>query len=158
MEDHAAELLAMPDAVLFAHGGCHVFALVLQELYHYPLVSLRGGGGQHNHVACAPEQGVVLDVYGWFPLADYIKAEGQDLAIRPFPLDIAQLQRQFIVTRGHGFYAHQDFVVPASARAKKWIAGHREFFDKTKMMPIPGLCRVIAVNAKDISWNGKGEY
>lgn len=143
MEDRAFELLALPDDVLFAHGGCHVFALVLSEVFSYPLMWICDEGGDHDHVACAPRTGSLLDVFGWFSYRDYVREEILgDRAIRFLPLGRRELQQKFIFGRGRGYYAHESFMSPAHERARSWISRHRDYFDRTRQTAIPGLRRV----------------
>ncbi len=75
MEERASESLDLPDDVLFAHGGCHIFALMLKELFRLPLLWVREKDGDWDHVGCAPEEGKILDVFGYFSHPEYIKEE-----------------------------------------------------------------------------------
>jgi len=151
MEARAEELLRMPDDDLFAHGGCHIFARVLHRQYGHPLISVRDDRGRHNHVACLPEEDFILDVYGWWSRRAYVEKEGIDIGIGFSLLRLDELEKQFVFTRGQGFYAHQDFVVPASERAKKWIVMYSAYFDGTKKCPIPGLSRVKTTSRSELA-------
>jgi hypothetical protein len=141
MNERAEYLLEMPVDVLFAHGGCHIFAQVLHQRTGYPLVSIRNDSGEHNHVACVPQKGFILDVYGWWSNCSYIEEVGTDLGICFYPIQSDKLETQFIYTAGTGFYAHPDFVVPATALATQWIARYSDYFDGLKKCPIPGYTR-----------------
>src|ERR1035441_6722278 len=94
MEGYASELLALPDEVLFTHRGCHVFALALKESFQYPLLWVREESGKHDHVACAPEEGRLVDLFGWFSYLEYIRAEIlDDLRIRFLPIQAEEVER-----------------------------------------------------------------
>jgi len=142
MEQRAEYLLQFKDDVLFAHGGCHIFAQVLHRLTGFPLVAIRNDTGRHNHVACVPEKLFILDVYGWWSQRSYIEEEGRDLGIRFYPLRLDELEQKYVLEDGQGFYAHPDFVGPASNRANKWIATYSDYFDGSKKCPIPGHSRI----------------
>jgi hypothetical protein len=142
MEAYASELLALPDEVLFTHRGCHVFALALKERFQYPLLWVREECGKHDHVASAPEEGRLVDLFGWFSYREYIRAEMLDeLGIRFLPIQAQQVERRFIFAPGKGYYAHPDFFIPATERARAWIAKYREYFDGTEKAAIPGFER-----------------
>ena len=144
MEARAEELLRRLDEDppnLFAHGGCHIFARILHQHTGHELVSIRNASRQHNHVACVPEEGFILDAYGWWSRSAYVEEEGRDLGIDFYPLKLGDLEQQFIITGGSEFYDHPDFAVPASAKAQKWIALHCAYFDGRKRCPIPGYSR-----------------
>lgn len=146
MEERATRLLNLPDDVLFGHGGCHVFALALHDAFHLPLLWVREEDGPHDHVACSSGGGL-LDFFGWFSHAEYIHEEILDgHPIRFVPVEEEVLKRRFIFTRGPGYYAHPEFYSSAAERARTWIAKHREYFDGTKQVAIPGLCRVKRAN------------
>jgi len=127
----------------FAHGGCHVFAMELRKEFGYPLLLVREIGDSHNHVATIPESGMLLDVFGWFSFSDY--AEAELLAVKTLrfgPTEEEAIRARFTTSRGQGYYVHGDFLLPATQRAREWIATHRHYFDGTKKAAIPDLCRI----------------
>ena len=143
MDKYASELLALPDEVLFTHRGCHVFALSLKELFQFPLLWVREEGGSHDHVACSAGRARLLDVFGWFSYSEYIREERlEGLSIRFLPIEAEEVKKRFIFTRGRGYYAHPDFFIRATERARAWIAKYREYFDGTEKAAIPSLQRV----------------
>jgi hypothetical protein len=151
LEQRASTLLALPGDELFAHGGCHVFALALKERFSYPLLWVREEGGPHDHVACAPEHGRLLDVFGWFSHDEYRREEMLDRRQISFLLiQEEEVKRRFIFAPGQGYYAHPDFFCPATERARTWIAKYREYFDGTRKVTIPSLHRVKKTSGEDI--------
>ena len=154
MEQYASELLALCDEQLFTHGGCHVFAFALrEEIRPYPLLRVREKGGDHDHVACAPdpEDERLLDVFGWLSHDEYKREEMLERRQLSFLLiQEEEVKKRFTLTRGQGYYAHPDFFCPATERARAWIAKYREYFDGTQKVAIPGLHRVKKASGEDI--------
>lgn len=147
MEERASELLALSDHVLFAHGGCHVFALSLRKFSGLPLLRILEVGGTYNHLACNPGNGCLLDFFGLFTHAKYVREEnldGRDIQFAPITEE--EVKKRFIVARGPGYYAHPDFFVPATERAHAWIVKHRAYFDGTKKIAIPDLRRTTTAS------------
>ena len=143
MQPRAFKLISLSDEILFVHGGCHVFAFVLQDIFSYPLLSIRDAEENHHHIACNPEKGFILDFFGWFSYSDYIKEDrAQDLGVMFHLIEREALKKQFINGRGKGFYYHCDFWRPAEERARKWIKEHFDFFNGSIKRPIPGISRV----------------
>ena len=143
MEERALQLLELPDHLLFAHGGCHVFALALREFFRLPLVWIHEDGGLHDHVACDGGDRHIVDVFGWVSYPEYIRAERfDDRAIRFDPIQEEEVKRRFTLVRGSGYYAHPDFYMPALGRADAWITKHREIFEGASKIVIPGLSRI----------------
>lgn len=143
MEERAAELLSTPEHRLFAHGGCHVFAITLSAISGLPLLWVAENGGNHDHVGCAPDEENFLDVFATFSRSDYIRAkilENRRIEFRS--PTVAETERRFVTVRGPGYYAHPNFVRAARLRAERWIADHRDYFDGKRPIPIPGLARV----------------
>lgn len=153
MEERATELLSMPDCRLFAHGGCHVFAIVLSEISQLPLLWVTENGGNHDHIGCAAADGKLSDVFGTFSLSEYVRAEIlDDRKIEFRPSTLAEIERRFVTAHGPGYYAHPDFVGAARLRAELWIKRYIDYFDGTKPTPIPGLDRVE--RARDVEYDG----
>ena len=150
MEARAEELLQRPDEDLFAHGGCHIFAQVLHAQLGHPLVLIRNDEETHCHVACEPEKEFILDVFGWRGRCDYIEDEGRDLDIAFSALRLEELERRLVYGRGPGFYAHKDFIAPASERARKWIAVHHEYFDGSTRHAIPNISRRMTASKDEL--------
>lgn len=143
MEDRAERLLNLPDKVLFTHGGCHVFALALRAAFQYPMLWIRDSHGNHDHIACEPAAGNVLDYFGNFSRVEYIKAEIiYDKVIKFTRIEQEELQDKFTCNSGTGYYVHRDFFDPAMERAQNWINLNRQYFDGTKRAPIPNLSRI----------------
>ena len=143
----------MPDCRLFAHGGCHVFAIVLSEISQLPLLWVTENGGNHDHIGCAVAGGKLLDVFGTFSLSEYVRAEIlDDRKIEFRSSTVAEIERRFVTVRGPGYYAHPDFVRAARLRAERWINSHIDYYDGTKPTPIPGLDRVE--HASDSEFEG----
>jgi hypothetical protein len=143
MEERASELLDLPDDVLFTHGGCHIFALMLKERFYLPLLWVREKDGDYDHIGCAPEEGKILDVFGYFSHSEYIQGEMLNGRLIYFDtLEEEEMRKRFILVRGKGYYAHQDFVEIASLRARNWISKYLKYFDGTEKTSIPGLQRV----------------
>ncbi len=143
MEKRAQELLKLPDDVLFAHGGCHVFALALRRIFQLQLLSIRNDSGSHDHVACGLGERRILDFFGGFSYSEYLSAETlNDFDIRFLAIDEEKIRKRYTYTCSPGYYVHRDFYIPAEKRARAWITKHYEYFDGTKNMPIPGLSRL----------------
>ncbi len=143
MEARAHWLLTLPDPVLFAHGGCHLFALALKEFTGFPLLWVQEQGGRHDHLGCSAPDGRLVDCFGWFSEPEYIRAERlDDHDITFVEVDEDAVRRRFITGAGNGYYVHPDFLGPATKRALAWIARYREYFDGTTKTPIPGLSRL----------------
>jgi hypothetical protein len=143
MEERAERLLLMEPDDLFNHGGCHIFAIALNRRFGYPLLLIQSNSGDHRHVCCTPEQGEILDVYGWFTFADYRVAEIlTDREVHFLPIQLADLQSRFTYGGGNGFYAHKDFWQPAMIRAEEWINIHVEYFSGKRKISIPGHKRL----------------
>lgn len=151
MEERASELLKLPDDVLFAHGGCHVFALALRDFSGLPLLWVRGEGGSHDHVACNPGDQQLLDFFGWFSYSEYRREEClEHHKILFIPTTEEEVRKRFISVRGAGYYAHPDFTSRASDRAWKWIERHRSYFDGTIKAKIRGSSRVKIAGDEEI--------
>jgi hypothetical protein len=151
MDERAAELLAIPDDTLFTHGGCHVFALALREFTRLPLLWVREDGGSWDHLVCDPGGELFVDFFGWFSRSEYLREEMLDgRAIRFVRIAEEEVRSRFVTVRGQGYYAHPDFLVPATERARQWIATHRAYFDGTKKVAIPGLSRVKTVGTDEM--------
>jgi hypothetical protein len=136
-------LLAKPNDTLFTHGGCHVFALALRDFTHLPLIWIHEDGGSWDHLACDAGSGFIVDFFGWFSHSQYLHEEMiEDRTIRFDAISEEQVTRRFVFGPGQGYYARPDFVVPAMQRARIWIAAHRDYFDGTKKVVIPGLSRL----------------
>ena len=151
MEARALYLLEHPDTRLFRAGGCHVFALALRSLYGYPLLWVKEDGNRYDHVACDAGGGHVLDFFGTFTYGEYVRSE--KLRSRPIefePIEEAEVRGRFVLGDGHGYYAHPDFMLPATERANSWIMKHHEYFDGTKRCAIPGVSRVDVANLNEI--------
>lgn len=143
MEARASHLLELHDSVLFRAGGCHVFALALRALYAYPLLWVKEDRGRYDHVACDAGDGRVLDFFGTFSHEEYVRSE--KLCSRPIDfvsIKEADVKSRFVFGDGSGYYAHPDFMQPATERANLWIMKHHEYFDGTKWCAIPGVSRV----------------
>jgi hypothetical protein len=64
MGEFLHSLLGEPDAVLFLHGACHVFALELNGKFNYTIeVLLRSDGGA-DHAYCRFDNAKIVDVSG----------------------------------------------------------------------------------------------
>ena len=151
MEARASYLLEQPDTVLFRAGGCHVFALALRSLYGYPLLWVKEDENRHDHVACDAGGGHVLDFFGTFTHGEYVRSER--LCSRPIDfvsIKEEEVRGRFVFVPGRGYYAHPDFMLPATERARSWIMRHYEYFDGTKRCAIPGLSRVEVANLNEI--------
>lgn len=142
MTDHSKRLLNMPCDELFAHGGCHIFAMELRRIFDYPLLLITKEENQY-HVACAPEDIIVLDVYGWVTRAKYEKDDFLDgIIIKYTIIQEKELRSCFTEKKGLGYYYHESFRKPAIERAKKWIDKHYCYFNGDKKEPISWLKRV----------------
>ena len=75
MNPRAADLLALPDNDLFAHGGRHVFACVLHDFSGLPLLWIHDAEATHDHVACDPGDGCLVDFFGHVAFSEYQKEE-----------------------------------------------------------------------------------
>ena len=151
MEARARELLELPDTKLFAHGGCHVFALALHEFTGLPLLAVTERDGPHDHLGCRAEDGRLVDCFGWFTKAEYVREDRQGGKIISFALIGKEaIKSRFILGRGCGYYAHPEFLEPAAERARAWIGQHRKYFDGTEKTIIPGFSRVQKGDAKGI--------
>ena len=151
MEASASYLLEQPDTVLFRAGGCHVFALALRSLYGYPLLWVKEAENLHDHVACDVGGRYALDFFGSFTHDEYLKAgKLQSRQIEFAPIAEEEVRRRFVFGPGRGYYAHPDFMLPATERANSWIMKHREYFDGTKRCAIPGLSRVEVADLGEI--------
>jgi hypothetical protein len=143
MEERAAELLSIRNPWLFAHGGCHVFAMVLSEISGLPFIWVTENGGTHDHIGCGTADGKLLDVFGTFSLSEYTRAEMFEGRMIEFqPITRTEIEQKFVMNRAKGYYAHPDFILAARLRATGWIAAYSDFYDGKKPIPIPGLDRV----------------
>lgn len=151
MEARALYLLEQPDTRLFRAGGCHVFALALRSLYGYPLLWIKEDENRHDHVACDAGGGYALDLFGAFTHDEYINAgKLHSRQIEFEPIEEEEVRCRFVFGAGRGYYAHPDFMRPATERAKSWIMKHHEYFDGTKRCAIPGLSRVEVANLNEV--------
>lgn len=92
-----------------------------------------------------------MDFFGWFSYSQYLNDEFLDgRAIRFDRISEDEVKRRFIFVRGPGYYAHPDFLVPATERALRWIDMHRDYFDGAKKFAIPGLSRAKTVSTDEI--------
>lgn len=151
MEAWASYLLEQSDTVLFRAGGCHVFALALRSLYGYPLLWVKEDGKLYDHVACDAGDGYVLDFFGTFSHEEYVRSEKlYSRQIEFVPIEEAEVKSRFVLEAGLGYYAHPDFMLPATERANTWIMKHHEYFDGTRRCAIPGVSRVEVANLNEI--------
>lgn len=151
MEERASRLLAQSDSVLFAHGGCHVFALALREFTGLPLLWVREDDGSYDHVACDGGNQSVVDYFGWFSYLDYVRAESLDgRAIRFKSTEEEEVRRRQTLIHGPGYYAHPEFLIPAFERAHTWISKHHHVFKGDQKIIIPGLRRIQRADENDI--------
>jgi len=150
MESRALELLELPDDVLFAHGGCHVFALTLREVSGLPLLWIRDENGLHDHLACDAGSNELVDFFG---ISDYEKYRSDEMlegvCIRFSQISVGQVESRFVYERSRGYYVHKDFFDGAKRRAQRWIERHLKYFDGTMKAPIPGVLRIRKTSAQD---------
>lgn len=142
MNKYAEYLLTLEPDVLFAHGGCHVFALTLQREFGYPLLRIRGGTGGHHHIACSPDENVLLDVFGRFSFEQYKQDDGVKYrGVQFLSVTETELRKEFNLREGVGFYGDPDFIKQAEEMALIWINRYREYFDGRIKERIPDLSR-----------------
>src|SRR6266568_254559 len=142
---------------LFAEGGCHVFAIALQERFGYPLRLLRkdeDGSVSHVYCYCGVEPCYAVDVLGHTEerarLWDFgLQRPVHELANAglgyPAPsswdpvidITVNELRQHFTVKPGKGLFAHRNFMVAARISAEERISKYLEFYDGSSKCRTP---------------------
>jgi hypothetical protein len=132
---HTTYLLNQSDRDLFSTGGCHVFAVCLEEAFNYPLRLLRDTSVPHPggivHVYCLPATDVMIDFHGRGSERAYLHGKCYDFP--PYHAETVPLGRIRGLSvdefgRG-GLYAEPLFIESARSRAFAAIAARRSKYE-----------------------------
>ena len=145
MTTRAKRLLAIPVPRIFRSGACHVFTACLVRTSGYRLLSVREDGGDFFHLACAPEEDVVLDAFGWFSRSEYIHTDFLEGKKLRFELTTEEeVRRRYTEEDGPGLYSHPSFIAPCTLLAEEWIQRHKAHFDRSVREPIPEISSILS--------------
>jgi hypothetical protein len=133
MEPRYKELLQGSDEDLFLKGGCHVFALALEQKFHYPLVLVRDNrDGSVPHVFCRSGEFAMVDVMGFTIERDIFDKR---LWIQPAysveKIAPPEFEKYYVDKRVPGLYADKLFMQQAHDKAEKRITDYMRFYDGT---------------------------
>lgn len=156
MDSKYKQLLTKDDLSLFFNGGCHVFALALQDRFGYSLVLLRNS--KHK-----PPQGVVhvycrvgefaIDAKGFVLESELLGEYGClpcDQDFSPAIVSKTELEDFFVqLFPGGGLYADLEFMEMAGNRAKERIQFFLPHFDGSFRNELPGSPRVHKTTADE---------
>lgn len=134
MDSNTAYLLGQSDEILFAEGGCHIFASCLHDIFGYPLRLLRDVRATRPsgvvHVYCLAQQDVMVDFFGCRNERVYLRSGcyGPDSylvgTVEPHELEAFRVKS----FPGGGLYSEPLFVKRARTRALKVINAFPERF------------------------------
>ena len=132
MESHGVDLLSQSDEDLFSKGGCHVFAICLAEIFHYPIRILRNTTEPIPrgivHIYCCPATDVMIDFFGRGNECCYLRERHYNFPpYRAEAISVSDLENYHTETFGTGgLYVEPCFLESAKQRALRVIEGSRQ--------------------------------